>query len=97
MGRASCSCEWRPVATHNELTPSNAINSEGHMGIGTSEGIVCDFQGPYYVSDRGRSMAFGNPTRALKVDISSLDGGSERWDECIQQANAEYNTRSKPN
>lgn len=67
------------------------------MGIGTSEGIACDFQGPYYVSDRGRSMAFGNPTRALKVDISSLDGGSERWDECIQQANAEYNTRSKPN
>ncbi|EJK58769.1 hypothetical protein THAOC_21076 [Thalassiosira oceanica] len=66
---------------------------EGHMGIGTSEGIVCDFQGPYYVSDRGRSMAFGNPTRALKVDISSLHGGSELWDECIRQANAEYNTR----
>ena len=64
------------------------------MGIGTSEGIACDFQGPYYVSDRGRSMAFGNPTRALRVDVWSLgDGGDERWDECIRRANAEYNTR----
>jgi hypothetical protein len=45
----------------------------GHTGIANSNGVASDFQGPYYVGDQGR-MAFGNPTRALKVDISDLPG-----------------------
>ncbi|KAL7531056.1 hypothetical protein ACHAXR_003817 [Thalassiosira sp. AJA248-18] len=64
----------------------------GHMGIATSRGVACDFQGPYSVGDRGR-MAFGQPTRALTIDISSLPGGAEQWDAAIMEANAEYRTR----
>ena len=45
----------------------------GHTGIANSEGIASDFQGPYSVGDQGR-MAFGNPTRALKVDAGDLPG-----------------------
>jgi hypothetical protein len=45
----------------------------GHMGISNSEGIASDFQAPYYVGDRGR-MAFGAPTRALKIDIRNIPG-----------------------
>lgn len=64
----------------------------GHMGIADSRGIASDFQGPYYVADQGR-MAFGAPTRALKVDVSDLPGGPERWDEAIQEANQVYRGR----
>jgi transmembrane protein 222 len=45
----------------------------GHTGIANSRGVASDFQGPYYVGDQGR-MAFGNPTRALKIDISGIPG-----------------------
>ncbi|EED87836.1 THAPSDRAFT_38651 [Thalassiosira pseudonana CCMP1335] len=64
----------------------------GHMGIATSRGVACDFQGPYSVGDRGR-MAFGKPTRALQIDISSLRGGAEQWDKAVVEANNEYRTR----
>ncbi|KAK1735129.1 TMEM222 family protein [Skeletonema marinoi] len=65
----------------------------GHMGITTSHGTACDFQGPYSVGDRGK-MAFGTATRALQIDITSLPaGGAEQWDKAIAEANAEYRTR----
>jgi hypothetical protein len=72
----------------------------GHMGITTSKGIACDFQGPYSVGDRGR-MAFGRPTRALRMDVTSLSSSSsssqkqaaEIWDGAIAVANSEYRTR----
>lgn len=64
----------------------------GHMGIATSRGVACDFQGPYAVGDRGR-MAFGKPTRALRIPIGSLPGGAEQWDKAVTEANAEYRTR----
>ncbi len=64
----------------------------GHMGIATSGGVACDFQGPYSVGDRGR-MAFGSPTRYLRLDVSSLPGKAEQWDKAVMDANAEYRTR----
>jgi len=45
----------------------------GHTGIADSRGVVNDFQGPYYVGDRGK-MAFGNPTRALNMTVEDLPG-----------------------
>lgn len=36
-------------------------------------GVASDFQGSYYVGDTGR-MAFGEPTRALKMNIADLPG-----------------------
>eukprot|EP00568_Trieres_chinensis_P004352 CAMPEP_0183303788 /NCGR_PEP_ID=MMETSP0160_2-20130417/9106_1 /TAXON_ID=2839 ORGANISM="Odontella Sinensis, Strain Grunow 1884" /NCGR_SAMPLE_ID=MMETSP0160_2 /ASSEMBLY_ACC=CAM_ASM_000250 /LENGTH=165 /DNA_ID=CAMNT_0025466745 /DNA_START=35 /DNA_END=532 /DNA_ORIENTATION=- len=64
----------------------------GHMGIADSRGVASDFQGPYTVGDRGR-MAFGKPTRALKMDVGSLDGGATKWDEAIEESNREYRGR----
>ena len=43
----------------------------GHLGIADSRGIASDFQGPFFVGDQGR-MAFGNPTRALKINLVTL-------------------------
>jgi len=45
----------------------------GHMGIADSNGVASDFQGSYYVGDRGR-MAFGEPTRAFRINTDSLPG-----------------------
>jgi hypothetical protein len=62
----------------------------GHLGISNSRGIASDFRGTYFVGDDGR-MAFGAPTRALKMDIGEI--GAEQWDAAIQQANLVYNRR----
>ena len=62
----------------------------GHLGIADSRGVASDFRGPYYVGDDGR-MAFGAPTRALKMDVSLI--GAERWDEAIREANDVYRGR----
>jgi Protein of unknown function (DUF778) len=60
---------WSPLPPITWLIPFI-----GHTGIGDSRGIASDFQGPYYVGDNGR-MAFGPPTRAVKMDIGTLPGG----------------------
>lgn len=44
------------------------------------------------MGDQGR-MAFGAPTRALKIDVSDIPDGVERWDEAIQEANQVYRGR----
>lgn len=62
----------------------------GHLGIADSHGVASDFRGPYYVGDDGR-MAFGAPTRALKIDIGSIT--AERWDQAIEEANEVYRGR----
>jgi len=64
----------------------------GHMGIADSNGVASDFQGSYYVGDKGR-MAFGEPTRALKMNIADLPGGAAQWDEMIIEANRVYSGR----
>jgi hypothetical protein len=51
----------------------------GHTGIADSRGAMHDFQGSYYVYSGNNGMAFGAPTRYLKIDIGDLPGGAERW------------------
>jgi hypothetical protein len=51
----------------------------GHTGIADSRGVMHDFQGSYYVYSGNNGMAFGPPTRYLKIDIGDLPGGAERW------------------
>lgn len=64
----------------------------GHTGIADSRGIANDFQGSYYVGTDGH-MAFGAPTRYLKIDIGDLPGGAQAWDEALQEANRIYQGR----
>jgi transmembrane protein 222 len=54
---------WSPLPPITWLIPFI-----GHTGICDSQGIASDFQGPYHVGDDGR-MAFGPPTRSLKIPI----------------------------
>jgi len=69
----------------------------GHLGISDSQGRAHDFRGPYYVDTDGSNpipiMAFGPPTRYLKMDIGDLQGGSHRWDEAIDEADGIYQGR----
>ena len=48
------------------------------MGIATSEGVIRDFAGPYYVSEG--DMAFGKPTRYLKLKPQNAENGAVGWD-----------------
>lgn len=38
-------------------------------------------------------MAFGKPTRYLKLDISSVEGGVEAWDKAVKEASDIYSGR----
>lgn len=80
---------WSPLPPITWLIPFI-----GHTGICDSSGIASDFRGPYYVGDDGR-MAFGAPTRSLKIDGPARGGVSaERWDAAIQEANEVYRGRT---
>jgi len=59
---------WSPLPPITWLIPFI-----GHMGITNSRGIASDFQGPYNVGDMGR-MAFGAPTRALRIAPDDFSG-----------------------
>lgn len=74
---------WSPLPLITWLIPF-----VGHTGICSSSGIASDFQGPYFVGSDGR-MAFGAPTRALKIPGVTM----ETWDACIQDANQVYSAR----
>ena len=69
----------------------------GHMGICDSRGYIWDFAGPYTI---GRdNMAFGNPTRYLKLDPNKAKkrpsgvSPEEVWDDCLHHSNCMYSRR----
>jgi len=81
---------WSPLPPITFLLPF-----VGHLGITDSRGVASDFRGPYFVGDDGR-MAFGPPTRALSMKqrvLVDLGVSSERWDECVRNANEVYRGR----
>lgn len=63
----------------------------GHMGIGTSVGVIRDFAGPYHVSED--KMAFGQPTKYWQLDYSKVKGGANEWDRAVAKASDIYKTR----
>ena len=63
----------------------------GHMGIGTSEGVIRDFAGPYYVSEG--DMHFGEPTRYLRLQPQHAENGVMGWDVSIGEASNIYSQR----
>ena len=83
---------WSPLHPITAILPFI-----GHLGIADSTGKAHDFRGPYYVGTDGSSplprMAFGPPTRYLKMDIGELVGGAHRWDEAIDEADGIYRQR----
>lgn len=68
----------------------------GHLGLASSEGIIFDFAGPYFVSED--DFAFGKPLRYLKLDperVRSVAGRdkAETYDASIARGNAIYKER----
>jgi len=78
---------WSPLPPITWLVPFI-----GHLGIADSDGVASDFRGPYFVGDDGR-MAFGQPTRAVRIDIGQGGISAERWDEAVREANEIYRGR----
>jgi hypothetical protein len=83
---------WSPLHPITALLPFI-----GHLGISDSMGRAHDFRGPYTVQTDGSKplpvMAFGPPTRYLKIDIGDLTGGASKWDEAIFEADGIYDQR----
>lgn len=91
---------WTPIPVLSWFFPFI-----GHMGIANSTGVIRDFAGPYYVSED--NMAFGRPTRYLRLDPSRVDisgiasagygdgviSGVSHWDESVARASVVYGTR----
>ncbi|KAH8258567.1 hypothetical protein KR038_006825 [Drosophila bunnanda] len=77
---------WTPIPVLTWLLPMI-----GHMGICTSAGVIRDFAGAYYVSED--DMAFGRPTRYLRLQPKLVEGGSYAWDEAVSKASVLYGTR----
>ena len=72
---------WTPIPCITWILPCI-----GHAGICTSEGVIHDFAGPYYVSVD--NMAFGNPTKYIFLDIDQNE--KERYDEAILSGKKDY-------
>uniref|UniRef100_F1LCP5 Transmembrane protein 222 n=2 Tax=Ascaris TaxID=6251 RepID=F1LCP5_ASCSU len=83
-GRFPLCIVWTPIPLLTWLFPFM-----GHMGIATSGGIIRDFAGSYCVNEN--EMAFGWPTRYLKLDVNKVVGGVEAWDRAVRSASDEYN------
>jgi len=77
---------WTPIPLLTWLFPFI-----GHMGIATSEGVIRDFAGPYYVSEG--NMAFGEPTRYLKLQPQNAENGASGWDSGVREASDIYTKR----
>ena len=76
---------WCPIPVLTWICPII-----GHLGVAYSDGTVCDFQGPYHVSEAGH-LAFGEVTRFIPINIDSSK--ISKWDEDVKKANCEYNKR----
>ena len=61
----------------------------GHMGIATTNGVIRDFAGPYYVSED--EMGFGEPTRYWQLDLDKVY--TSNWDQAVHDASEEYKQR----
>ena len=81
--RYPASIVWTPIPCLTWLFPFI-----GHMGIATSEGVIRDFAGPYYVSED--NMAFGSPTKYWELDPSLAEGGVSGYDRAVAEASDIY-------
>ena len=72
---------WTPIPCITWILPCI-----GHAGICTSEGVIHDFAGPYYVSVD--NMAFGNPTKYIFLDLDNKE--REIYDDAIEGGKDDY-------
>lgn len=77
---------WTPIPLITWLLPFI-----GHMGIATSQGIIHDFAGPYYISVD--DFAFGKPTRYLPLESCLNSEQLSRYDSVIKNGAKCYRSK----
>ncbi|KAL4706064.1 hypothetical protein ACJJTC_001662 [Scirpophaga incertulas] len=77
---------WTPIPVLTWIFPFL-----GHMGICTSNGIIRDFAGPYFVSED--LMAFGNPTKYWQLSPQRAANGQAGWDAAVVESSEIYKKR----
>jgi len=86
-----CCIVWCPIPMLTWLFPFI-----GHMGICTSEGMIHDFAGPYFINRDKHKMGFGTATKYISVkfqDIQNMGSYSDpinAWDQAIEISSREY-------
>ena len=58
----------------------------GHTGICTSDGVIHDFAGPYFVSVN--DFAFGRPLKYVRLDHSKYT--DKEWDDAVIGADKHF-------
>ncbi|KAF7493321.1 Transmembrane protein [Sarcoptes scabiei] len=81
--RYPCCIVWTPIPILTWLLPLI-----GHMGICTSQGVIRDFAGPYFVSED--HMAFGAPTKYWRLDPTLSQNEIQGWNEAVSKASNIY-------
>ncbi|EGD73827.1 transmembrane protein [Salpingoeca rosetta] len=71
---------WTPLPLISWILPFI-----GHVGIASSNGVIYDFAGPYFVSVD--NMAFGRPTKYWQLDPKRA---SSDWDSAVISGSEEY-------
>ena len=74
---------WTPIPLITTLIPSI-----GHTGICTSDGIIHDFAGSFYVGID--NMAFGKPCKYIMLNPTEEERAE--WDKAIEKGDDQYNT-----
>ncbi len=74
---------WTPIPLLTWIIPII-----GHMGIGTSAGIIRDFAGSYFVAQD--EMAFGKPTKYWQLNVDKVVDGQSGWDDAVKHASDIY-------
>jgi hypothetical protein len=74
---------WTPLPLITAILPCI-----GHVGICTSDGIIHDFSGPFYVSRD--EMAFGNPTKFVLLNNEEFIIDKNEWDKAVKKGTNNY-------
>lgn len=74
---------WTPLPLITAIIPCI-----GHTGICTSDGVIHDFAGSYYIGID--NMAFGNPHKYVMLNPDERE--KARWDKAVEQGDERYNT-----
>eukprot|EP01098_Paradermamoeba_levis_P014605 TRINITY_DN703_c0_g1_i1.p1 TRINITY_DN703_c0_g1~~TRINITY_DN703_c0_g1_i1.p1 ORF type:complete len:201 (-),score=33.54 TRINITY_DN703_c0_g1_i1:210-812(-) len=81
---------WTPLPVLTWLLPFI-----GHMGIATSEGMIHDFVGPYYIHKNKTRLGFGPVTKYYQIHLNEIQalGGLaqvESWDAAVEESSERY-------
>jgi len=82
---------WTPLPLFTWIIPFI-----GHLGIVTSEGMIHDFAGSYFVNKDPHLMGFGTVTKYWRISLADINNpgtikeGAAAWDKAIETSSNAY-------